>query len=116
MTDDRTIEVESTELLRTLIRNACVNDGTAASGQEVKNVDALEDFFARIVPTLTTGGTDAKFFRWKGITAYGFGLHSTRIPYTEYPLMFHGHNERVDTDSLRLSAQMWETVCREFVG
>ena len=30
--------------------------------------------------------------------------------------MFHGHNERVDTDSLRLSAQMWETVCREFVG
>ena len=71
---------------------------------------------SRIVPTLTTGGTDAKFFRWKGITAYGFGLHSTRIPYTEYPLMFHGHNERVDTDSLRLSAQMWETVCREFVG
>ena len=46
MTDDRTIEVESTELLRTLIRNACVNDGTAASGQEVKSVDALEDFFA----------------------------------------------------------------------
>ena len=71
---------------------------------------------SRIVPTLTTGGTDAKFFRWKGITSYGFGLHSTRIPYTEYPLMFHGHNERVDTDSLRLSAQMWETVCREFVG
>ena len=71
---------------------------------------------SRIVPTMTTGGTDAKFFRWKGITAYGFGLHSTRIPYTEYPLMFHGHNERVDTDSLRLSAQMWETVCREFVG
>ncbi len=30
--------------------------------------------------------------------------------------MFHGHNARVDTDSRRLSAQMWETVCREFVG
>ena len=59
---------------------------------------------SRVVPAITTGGTDAKFFRWKGIPSYGFGLHSTRIPYTEYPVMFHGHNERVDTESLRLSA------------
>lgn len=69
-----------------------------------------------VVPTMSTGGTDAKFFRWKGVPSYGFGLHSTRIPYTEYPSMFHGHDERVDTDSLRLSAEMWETVCREFLG
>ncbi len=71
---------------------------------------------SRVVPMITTGGTDAKYFRWKGVPSYGFGLHSTRIPYTEYPLMFHGHNERVDVDSLRLSAQMWETLCREFLG
>jgi acetylornithine deacetylase/succinyl-diaminopimelate desuccinylase-like protein len=70
---------------------------------------------SRVVPAMTTGGTDAKFFRWKGIPAYGFGLHSTRIPYTEYPLMFHGHNERVDTESLKLSAEMWEALCREFL-
>jgi len=71
---------------------------------------------SKVVPTISTGGTDAKFFRWKGIPAYGFGLHSTRIPYTEYPLMFHGHNERVDTESLKLSAIMWETLCRDFLG
>ena len=70
---------------------------------------------ASVVPTITTGGTDAKFFRWKGIPAYGFGLHSLRIPYTEYPIMFHGHNERVDTESLKLSAMMWEALCREFL-
>lgn len=46
MPGDRTIEVESTQLLRTLIRNACVNDGTVASGQEVRSADALEDYFA----------------------------------------------------------------------
>lgn len=69
-----------------------------------------------VVPAMTTGGTDARFFRWKGIPAYGFGLHSTRIPYTEYPIMFHGHNERVDTESLRLSALMWEALCRDFLG
>ena len=32
------------ELLQALIRNACVNDGTAASGQEVRSVDVLEAF------------------------------------------------------------------------
>jgi acetylornithine deacetylase/succinyl-diaminopimelate desuccinylase-like protein len=71
---------------------------------------------SRVVPAITTGGTDAKFFRWKGIPSYGFGLHSTRIPYTEYPVMFHGHNERVDTESLKLSAMMWEALCRDFLG
>ena len=30
------------ELLQTMIRNKCVNDGTAASGQEARNVDTLE--------------------------------------------------------------------------
>ena len=43
--DDR-VTTEATELLRTLIRNACVNDGSADSGQEVRTVDALEDYFA----------------------------------------------------------------------
>jgi acetylornithine deacetylase/succinyl-diaminopimelate desuccinylase-like protein len=71
---------------------------------------------SRVVPKMTTGGTDAKFWRWLGVPAYGFGLLSLRIPYTEYPLMFHGHNERVDTESLKLSTMMWESLAREFLG
>jgi acetylornithine deacetylase/succinyl-diaminopimelate desuccinylase-like protein len=71
---------------------------------------------SRIVPNISTGGTDAKFFRWRGIPSYGFGLHSMRIPYTEYPVMFHGNDERVDTESLRLSTQMWEALCRDFLA
>jgi acetylornithine deacetylase/succinyl-diaminopimelate desuccinylase-like protein len=71
---------------------------------------------SRIVPRLTTGATDARFFRWQGIPAYGFGLHSPRIPHAEYPLMFHGNDERVDVESLRLSARMWEALCRDFLG
>ena len=30
--------------------------------------------------------------------------------------MFHGHNERVDTESLKLSTMMWEALAREFLG
>jgi acetylornithine deacetylase/succinyl-diaminopimelate desuccinylase-like protein len=69
-----------------------------------------------IIPRLTTGATDARYFRWQGIPSYGFGLCSQRIPYTEYPLMFHGHDERIDTESLGLSARMWEALCRDFLG
>ena len=71
---------------------------------------------SKIIPRLTGGGTDARYFRWKGVPSYGFALHSRRIPYTEYPLMFHGNNERVDTETLRLSATMWEALCRDFLA
>ncbi|MGH9300768.1 MAG: M20/M25/M40 family metallo-hydrolase, partial [Acidimicrobiales bacterium] len=49
MADDPQGEV--TELLRSLIRNACVNDGTTSSGQEVRNADVLG-------AVLTGGGLD----------------------------------------------------------
>jgi acetylornithine deacetylase/succinyl-diaminopimelate desuccinylase-like protein len=71
---------------------------------------------SKIIPRMTSGGTDARYFRFKGIPAYGFALHSRRIPHTEYPLMFHGNDERIDTESLRLSTTMWEALVRDFLG
>ncbi|MFW2381704.1 MAG: M20/M25/M40 family metallo-hydrolase, partial [Acidimicrobiales bacterium] len=46
MTDPRrdTRTEETVELLQQLIRNACVNDGTPESGQEVRNADTLEAY------------------------------------------------------------------------
>ena len=35
---------EMTELLQTLIRNQCVNDGTPDSGEEARNADLLRDY------------------------------------------------------------------------
>ena len=35
---------QTVELLQTLIRNRCVNDGTAESGHEVRNADTLRQF------------------------------------------------------------------------
>ena len=39
-----TIEHETVELLQQLIRNACVNDGTPESGQEVRSADVLQGY------------------------------------------------------------------------
>ena len=35
---------ETVELLQTLIRNECVNDGTAESGYETRNADVLQTY------------------------------------------------------------------------
>jgi len=35
---------QTVELLQTLIRNQCVNDGSATSGNETRNADLLRQF------------------------------------------------------------------------
>ncbi|MGH2500139.1 MAG: M20/M25/M40 family metallo-hydrolase [Candidatus Limnocylindria bacterium] len=71
---------------------------------------------ATTVPFTIVGATDARFFRRKGVTAYGYGLFGERIPFTEFTSMFHGNDERVDQESLRLSVALWEWTAREFCG
>jgi acetylornithine deacetylase/succinyl-diaminopimelate desuccinylase-like protein len=41
---DEDLTGETVELLQALIRNACVNDGTDESGQEIRNVDTLRAY------------------------------------------------------------------------
>jgi acetylornithine deacetylase/succinyl-diaminopimelate desuccinylase-like protein len=70
---------------------------------------------SQVVPRMMAGATDARYFRWKGVTAYGFALHSTRLPYSEYASMYHGNNERIDLESLDLTVRLWTTLLREFL-
>ena len=44
MTRPKSSTGRTTELLQSLIRNACVNDGTPDSGNEVRNADLLADY------------------------------------------------------------------------
>jgi len=67
------------------------------------------------VPLVMMGATDARFFRRVGAVAYGFGLFSERISYDEFSSMFHGDNERVDQESLRLSTELWHAAARDLL-
>jgi len=84
--------------------------------------DVLTSVSARLVPGSTTvpgtivGATDSRFFRRKGAVAYGYGLLSERISYNDFMGMFHGNDERVDQESLRLCTELWEQTARAFVG
>jgi acetylornithine deacetylase/succinyl-diaminopimelate desuccinylase-like protein len=71
---------------------------------------------SHLVPFLNVGATDARFFRRLGATAYGFGLFSHKLTFEDFGRMFHGDDERVDTDSLRLSTELWEAVARDLLG
>jgi acetylornithine deacetylase/succinyl-diaminopimelate desuccinylase-like protein len=68
-----------------------------------------------LVPFLTVGATDARFFRRKGSVAYGYGLFSRKLSFDEYASMFHGNDERVDLESLDLSTQLWDRLARDLL-
>ncbi len=67
------------------------------------------------VPFLTVGATDARFFRRTGSTAYGFGLFSENLTFEDYGTMFHGDDERIDTQSLGLSTELWRAVSADLL-
>jgi acetylornithine deacetylase/succinyl-diaminopimelate desuccinylase-like protein len=67
----------------------------------------------KLIPFLTVGATDARFFRQLGTVSYGFGLFSERMSFEDYSVMFHGVDERVDVDSLALTADLWTNLTRD---
>ncbi len=71
---------------------------------------------AELVPGIITGGTDARFYRSKGTIAYGAGLFSPAVTMESFGQRFHGNDERIDVDSLGLSADLWYGVAKHVVG
>jgi acetylornithine deacetylase/succinyl-diaminopimelate desuccinylase-like protein len=71
---------------------------------------------ATTVPFLVVGATDARFFRRAGSVAYGAALFSQKIPFADFVTMFHGDNERIDQESLRLSTELWMALAKDLVG
>jgi acetylornithine deacetylase/succinyl-diaminopimelate desuccinylase-like protein len=71
---------------------------------------------ATLLPRMTAGGTDATFFRGKGSIAYGFGLLSRQVTYEDFATRFHGHDERIDVESLALTTQCWIDLCQDVLG
>ena len=71
---------------------------------------------AQLVPGLIVGGTDARFYRQRGVTAYGAGLFSPKIDVATFGSRFHGNDERVDVDSLGMSGNFFYGIARDLVG
>ncbi len=68
----------------------------------------------RRLPMLIPVTTDARFFRVRGVTAYGVGLFDDRMSFGEMLALFHGHDERVSIGSLERTTHFLETTLARF--
>jgi acetylornithine deacetylase/succinyl-diaminopimelate desuccinylase-like protein len=67
----------------------------------------------RLVPALIPVTTDARFFRARGVIAYGVGAFDPAARFGDHLAMFHGNDERVSVESLRLTTgHLAATVAR----
>jgi acetylornithine deacetylase/succinyl-diaminopimelate desuccinylase-like protein len=69
---------------------------------------------AALLPSLTVGFTDARIYRELGAVAYGAGLLSPELDSGAFSQRFHGNDERIDVESLRLTTQLWLDVVADF--
>ncbi len=71
---------------------------------------------AKMIPAMLTGGTDSRFFRDRGIVAYGFQPMVPMENLSGYLGRVHGHDERVSTESLRFGTQVLYELLKDFCG
>jgi len=71
---------------------------------------------ARPTPQLIVGFTDSRIYRQMGAVAYGAGLFSPDLDAADFGRRFHGHDERIDVESLRLTTNLWLDVVRDLLG
>ena len=71
---------------------------------------------ARLTPQLVVGFTDARIYREMGAVAYGAGLFSPELDAGEFGSRFHGHDERIDVESLALTTRLWHHVATDLLG
>ena len=99
-----------------------MDDSASSSRIDTPLWDALERAVtkpfpsARLNPQFIVGFTDARVYREMGAVAYGAGLLSPSISGGEFSRRFHGHDERIDVESLRLTTGMYLDVCKDMLG
>ena len=62
------------------------------------------------IPAMIPVGTDARFFRPRGVVAYGVGLMDDRIGFGDFLRMFHGPDEKVSERSLGLTTDLYVEI------
>ncbi|MDP2290073.1 MAG: M20/M25/M40 family metallo-hydrolase [Actinomycetota bacterium] len=99
-----------------------MNDAASISRTDTRLWDALSRSIAKPFPTarptpqLIVGFTDSRIYRQMGAVAYGAGLFSPDLDPGDFGRRFHGHDERVDVESLRLTTNLWLDVVRDLHG
>ena len=106
-------EVEFTPLM---------NDMSSMSPIATPLWDSLQKAVSNAFPTtemspgIIVGFTDARVHRNLGAVAYGAGLLSPDLSPAEYGSRFHGHNERIDVESIGLTTGLYLDTVTDLLG
>jgi acetylornithine deacetylase/succinyl-diaminopimelate desuccinylase-like protein len=68
------------------------------------------------VPYMVSGGTDSRFFRQRGIPAYGFLPLKPDLSLAEMLSIVHGRNERISQANLLLATKFFYRLVKRMVG
>jgi acetylornithine deacetylase/succinyl-diaminopimelate desuccinylase-like protein len=71
---------------------------------------------ARLNPQFSVGFTDSRVFRELGAVSYGAGLFNPTVDAAEFARRFHGHDERIDVESLGLTVELWQRVVADLLA
>ncbi|MDW8033578.1 MAG: M20/M25/M40 family metallo-hydrolase [Nitrososphaerota archaeon] len=70
---------------------------------------------AKLEPSTKTGGTDSRYFRRRGIVAYGFQPLKVEGNYYDWFRMIHGDNERISIENLTFSYNVLKGSVEDFI-
>ena len=118
---DAHLRVALGDLYETVEVEVVMNDASTISRTDTPLWDSIARAVAnpfpdaRLSPQLSVGFTDARIYRRMGAIAYGAGLLSPDTRPVDFGYRFHGNDERIDVESLRLTTQFWLDVVRNFL-
>ena len=78
-------------------------------------VEAVEGH-RRLIPTVATVATDARYWRRRGTVAYGVGLYGEGTGFSDLLNLFHGHDERISIESVNLTTALYQQILDRFLG
>nr|WP_095877166.1 M20/M25/M40 family metallo-hydrolase [Streptomyces sp. TLI_235] len=95
------------------LEDAVAADHTGPAFTAMADALRAEDPAGHPVPYLMSGGTDAKTFNRMGITCYGFAP-LLLAPELDYPVMFHGVDERVPVAGLAFGVRVLDRFLGDY--
>ena len=67
-----------------------------------------------MIPYISSGATDSRFFRNQGTPAFGFAPLLVDGDLSQYQDLIHGHNERISKKNLLFGIKVLYDVVREY--
>ncbi|HOY61960.1 MAG TPA: M20/M25/M40 family metallo-hydrolase [bacterium] len=110
------IDVDSIELLVEQVPDPTESPADTELYRCIERAIMKNDPKGVLVPYISTGATDSRFLRKKGVIAYGFSPFLSKVDFREFLYTIHGHDERIPIDGVDFSVRVTYDLVADFCG